>query len=133
MKLARDDNGTVAGMIHYIPVELSFVEGKDLYFINCIWVHGHKQGRGNFQKKGLGKELLKAAEEDAESLGRQGTCGLGFSPALFHERLLVQKARLPPGRQNGNASPAMEALHRRCRAPQVDPPEKETRSPSPAK
>ncbi|MFC1958844.1 redoxin domain-containing protein, partial [Chloroflexota bacterium] len=41
-KLALDDNEQVGGMIQYIPVEYSFVNGEDLYFINCIWVHGHK-------------------------------------------------------------------------------------------
>jgi GNAT superfamily N-acetyltransferase len=65
VKLARDESGVVGGMIQYVPVELSFVNGRNLYFINCIWVHGHKKGRGNFQKKGMGRALLKAAEEDA--------------------------------------------------------------------
>ncbi len=52
VKLAVDDRGEVGGMIQYMPIEHTHVEGKDLYFIHCIWVHGHKKGRGNFQKKG---------------------------------------------------------------------------------
>ena len=44
MKLAVGDNGEVGGMIQYIPIEHSFAEGKNLYFINCIWVHGYKIG-----------------------------------------------------------------------------------------
>ena len=47
IKLSVDDNNTVGGMIQYGPIEDSFVIGKDLYFIYCIWVHGHKKGRGN--------------------------------------------------------------------------------------
>jgi len=43
--LTVDDNGKVGGMIQYIPIEHSFAEGKDLYFINCILVHGYKKGR----------------------------------------------------------------------------------------
>jgi GNAT superfamily N-acetyltransferase len=78
VKLARDESGAAGGMIQYMPVELSFVEGKDLYFINCIWVHGHKQGRGNFQKKGMGRALLKAAEEDARLLGAKGMAAWGL-------------------------------------------------------
>ena len=66
VKLALDDNGEVGGMIQYIPIEHSFAQGSDLYFINCIWVHGYKKGRGNFQKKGLGKALLQAAENDVK-------------------------------------------------------------------
>jgi N-acetylglutamate synthase-like GNAT family acetyltransferase len=76
-KLALDDKGQVGGMIQYLPIEQSFVDGRDLYFIACIWVHGHKQGRGNFQKKGMGKELLAAAEEDIRSLGAKGIAAWG--------------------------------------------------------
>jgi GNAT superfamily N-acetyltransferase len=78
VKLALDDNGEVGGMIQYIPVEHSFVEGKDLYFINCVWVHGHKEGRGNFQKKGMGKALLQAAENDAKAIGAKGIVAWGI-------------------------------------------------------
>ena len=66
VKLAIDDGGDVAGMIQYVPIELSFAEGKDLYFINCIWVHGHREGRGDFQKKGFGTALLQTAESDVK-------------------------------------------------------------------
>ncbi len=78
VKLAVDDSGEVGGMIQYIPVEHSFVEGNDLYFINCIWVHGYKQGRGNFQKKGMGKALLQAAGNDAKDLGANGIVAWGI-------------------------------------------------------
>jgi hypothetical protein len=47
VKLAVDDAGTVGGMIHYVPIENSIVEGRELYFINCVWVHGYKKGRGD--------------------------------------------------------------------------------------
>jgi len=78
VKLALDDRGEVGGMIQYTPVEHSFVEGKDLYLINCIWVHGYKHGRGNFQKKGMGKALLQAAEDDAKALGAKGIAAWGI-------------------------------------------------------
>ena len=78
VKLALDDRGEVGGMIQYIPIEYSFVEGNDLYFINCIWVHGYKQGRGNFQKKGMGKALLQATEDDVRALGAKGTVAWGI-------------------------------------------------------
>lgn len=78
VKLSLDDNGTVSGMIQYVPIEHSTVEGKDLYFINCIWVHGHKQGRGDFRKRGIGKALLQAAEDDAKALGAKGIAAWGL-------------------------------------------------------
>lgn len=79
VKLALDDDGKVAGMIQYIPIEESFVKGKDLFFIYCIWVHGHKKGIGNRQKKGMGKALLKAAETDAKALGAKGIAAWGLA------------------------------------------------------
>ncbi|MHB8124257.1 MAG: GNAT family N-acetyltransferase [Desulfitobacteriaceae bacterium] len=83
VKLARDNSGEIGGMIQYIPIEYSFVEGKDLYFVNCIWVHGHKQERGNFQKKGLGKALLAAAEDDVKALGAKGIVVWGLILPFF--------------------------------------------------
>ena len=78
VKLALDDREEVGGMIQYTPIEYSFAEGNDLYFVNCIWVHGYKQGRGNFQKRGMGKALLQAAEDDARALGAKGIAAWGI-------------------------------------------------------
>jgi len=78
VKLARDDNGVVGGMIQYAPVEHSLVVGRGLYFIYCVWVHGHKSGRGDFQKRGMGKALLQAAEDDARQLGAKGMAAWGL-------------------------------------------------------
>ncbi len=79
VKLAVDDHGIVGGMIQYLPIEYTFAEGQNLYFILCIWVHGHKKGRGNFQKRGMGKALLKAAEADARERGAKGMAAWGLS------------------------------------------------------
>ena len=76
-KLALDDNGVEGGMIQYGPIEQSHVDGSDLYFIYCIHVHGYKQGRGNFQKRGMGTALLAAAEEDARERGAKGMAAWG--------------------------------------------------------
>jgi GNAT superfamily N-acetyltransferase len=83
VKLALDDKGQVGGMIQYVPIEESFVDGRGLYFIHCIWVHGHKQGRGNFQKKGMGTALLEAAEADARELGAKGMAAWGMAIPVF--------------------------------------------------
>jgi N-acetylglutamate synthase-like GNAT family acetyltransferase len=73
------ENEQVYGMIQYLPIEHSFVEGSDLYFIHCIWVHGHKQGIGNQQKRGIGKKLLQAAEDDVKMKGTKGIVAWGIS------------------------------------------------------
>lgn len=78
VKLALDDVGRARGMLEYMPIEYSPAEGSDLYFISCIWVHGHKQGRGNLQKKGMGTALLSAAEEDVRGLGAKGIVAFGL-------------------------------------------------------
>jgi GNAT superfamily N-acetyltransferase len=77
--MSRDDVGSIGGMIQYLPVEHSWIEGEDIYFILCIWVHGYKEGRGDFRKRGMGKALLKAAEEDARELGAKGIAAWGIS------------------------------------------------------
>ncbi len=77
-KIALDDLGTPGGMIQYLPIEESTVDGAGLYFIPCIWVHGHKQGRGNFQGRGMGRALLAAAEADARALGAKGMAAWGL-------------------------------------------------------
>lgn len=83
VKLAADDEGVIGGMIQYIPVEHSFVNGEDMYVILCIWVHGHKEGRGDFTGKGMGKALLKAAEDDVIQMGRKGIIAWGVVVPFF--------------------------------------------------
>ena len=73
VKLALNDEGVVGGMIQYLPVEEELLEGGEgFYYIKCIWVHGYKQGRGDFRGKGMGKALLEAAEQDIRSMGARG-------------------------------------------------------------
>lgn len=79
VKLAVDDDGVVGGMIQYLPIEASYLDGHDLYFILCIWVHGNKEGRGDFQGKGMGEALLAAAEEDARERGAKGMVAWGLA------------------------------------------------------
>ncbi len=91
VKLALDDRGEVGGMIQYVPVEQSSAEGSDLYFINCIWVHGYKEGRGNFQKRGMGKALIQAAENDARALGAKGIVAWGMSMPFWMQASWFRK------------------------------------------
>ena len=78
VKIALNEDDVVTGMIQYLPVEESVIEGKDLYFILCIWVHGYKDGIGNFQGKGIGTALLEAAENDVKALGAKGIAAWGI-------------------------------------------------------
>jgi len=78
-KLALDDAGVEGGMIQYGPIEHSPVDGEGLYFVYCIHVHEHEQGRGDFRGKGMGRALLYSAEEDARSRGATGMAVWGLT------------------------------------------------------
>ena len=83
VKLAQDDDGIIGGMIQYMPIEDSIFEGENLFAVLCIWVHGYKEGVGNYQKKGMGTALLKAAEEDCKALGTNGLAVWGLAIPAF--------------------------------------------------
>ena len=83
VKLAREDDGVISGMIQYLPIEHSVFEGEGLYAVLCVWVHGYKEGIGDYQKKGIGTALLEAAEEDCRSLGTNGLVVWGLAIPAF--------------------------------------------------
>lgn len=77
-KLARDSSGKLVGMVQYVPVEYTAMEGKNLYFIQCVWIPRRKGEKGA-RKHGLGKRLLAAAEEDVKSRGGLGMAAWGVT------------------------------------------------------
>jgi GNAT superfamily N-acetyltransferase len=79
VKLALDAEGQVGGMIQVVPIEHAPAAGEGLEFILCIWVHGHPQGRGRFQGRGMGTALLEAAEADARARGVRGMAAWGLA------------------------------------------------------
>jgi len=84
VKLAVNEEEKPVGMIQYVPIEYSSAAGQDLYFILCIWVHGYKnKGVGNYQKQGIGKALLKAAEDDVKDRGAKGLVAWGIALPVF--------------------------------------------------
>lgn len=83
VKLAKNDAGEIVGMIHYMPSDHAPIHADSLYYIYCTWVHGYKEGVGNFQRQGIGSQLLKAAEEDARRLGAKGMAAWGITLPFF--------------------------------------------------
>lgn len=84
VKLAQEDDGKIIGMIQYLPAELTFVTGGyGYYLIKCIWVHGHKGGVGNQQKRGVGTALLEACEQDCAHMNLKGILAWGVSLPLW--------------------------------------------------
>jgi len=101
VKLALDENGVVGGMIQSVPIELSLARGKDLQMILCVWVHGYKKGRGNFQKRGMGKALLAAAEEQARRNGKKGIAAWGISLPFWMKASWFKKHGYKAADNNG--------------------------------
>ena len=83
VKLAVDDEGKACGMIQYVPSEYSFIGEEGFYMIMCIWVHGHKEGVGNQQKKGIGTMLIDAAEKVCREMGVEALLAWGVSMPFF--------------------------------------------------
>ena len=79
VKLAINEDDRPIGMIQYLPIEHSMALGSDLYMVMCVWVHGHKQGVGKQQGRGVGTALLAAAEKDARELGASGMAAWGVA------------------------------------------------------
>jgi GNAT superfamily N-acetyltransferase len=103
-KVALDEAGTPGGMIQYLPIEESTVDGSGLYFITCIWVHGHATGRGNYQGRGMGRALLLAAEDDARALGAQGMAAWGLWLPFWMRASFYRKHGYRKADRNGVAS-----------------------------
>jgi len=101
VKLARDESGTVGGMIQYLPIEEYGLEGRDLNFILCLWVHGYSEGRGNFQKRGMGKALLQAAEQDSRQLGKKGIAAWGVALPFWMRASWFKKQGYQRADRNG--------------------------------
>ncbi|MEJ2628600.1 MAG: GNAT family N-acetyltransferase [bacterium] len=102
VKIALEEE-KVCGMIQYVPVEISSITGEDLYFIQCIWVHGHKQGIGNYQKRGIGKALLQAAEKDIKSMHKKGVAAWGISLPFWMKASWFKKQGYKKIDKNGMA------------------------------
>ncbi len=83
VKFAVDDDGKTGGMIQYLPIEHSIFEGENLNVVLCIWVHGHKKGRGDYRRRGMGKALLQAAEDDSRVAGANGLVTWGLILPVF--------------------------------------------------
>ena len=124
VKLALDDDGTVCGMIEYLPVEHAMTAGQDAYFINCLWVHGHKQGVGDRRKQGHGKALLQAAEDDARAMGAKGMAAFGLMLPVWIPAGYFRKRGYTPVDRNGITVLLFKSFAPDAAAPKLIRPEK---------
>lgn len=101
VKLAQNEQGVVGGMIQYFPIEHSWIKGKNLYFIGCILVYGSQHGRGDFRNQGMGKAMIKAAEEDARQIGAKGIVAWGTSLPVWMKASWFKKQGYIPVDKKG--------------------------------
>ncbi len=88
-------NGNQVGFLHIIPIEICpwGPVGRDLSVVPCLVVKKRANHRG------VGRSLLKAAEEEARNQGRKGLVALAyyhdfwFMPAPFFERFGFSKVK----------------------------------------
>ncbi|MBN2346935.1 MAG: GNAT family N-acetyltransferase [Candidatus Aminicenantes bacterium] len=134
VKLAVDDcgpaAGTVGGMIQYLPIEHSPASGEGLYFILCVWVHGYREGRGNFQKKGMGRALLQAAEDDARALGAKGMAAWGVALPFWMRASWFKKHGYRQADRSGIRALLWKPFRAEARAPAWIRPKKKPRAES---
>jgi thiol-disulfide isomerase/thioredoxin len=82
-------DGVHAGFIYVMPIEISplAIQGKDLMVFPCL------VSQSQFSLKGVGKELIKAAEEETVKQKRKGIATFGvfwdfwFMPAQYFVKL----------------------------------------------
>jgi GNAT superfamily N-acetyltransferase len=91
-KLLILDNGQIAALCQYIPIEHSHLVGEDMLAILCVWVHGYDRHVGNKQGMGYGRFILNCIEEDARLSGAKGVAAWGLDwevwmPVAFYEHM----------------------------------------------
>lgn len=117
VKLAKNEKNEIFGMIHYIPIERAPVSGKGLYYIYCIWVHGYKKGVGDNRGKGIGKQLLKAAEDDAKDLGANGIAAWGITLPFFMRSRWFKKSGYVRADKDGMTELVWKAFNENAEPP----------------
>jgi len=117
-KLARLPGGELAGMIQYVRADESPARGKDFFFVHCIWIPPAKRNSAGAQrKKGMGKALLKAAEEEVKGMGAAGLAVWGTPLPFFMKSSWFKKQGYRPVDKSG-----MQQLLWKPFTPEAEPP-----------
>ena len=108
-------DGVHAGFIYLMPIEVNpwQIQGRDLMVFPCLVSHF------KFSKKGIGKELIKAAEGETKSQERKGIATVGyfwdfwFMPADYFVNLGFKV-----GKRRGNEAILWKQFDQNAEAPQ---------------
>jgi GNAT superfamily N-acetyltransferase len=119
VKLARNETDEIVGMIQYAPIEGAPASGNDLYYIYCIWIHGYKKGVGDNRGRGIGKQLLKAAEDDARDLGANGIAAWGITLPFFMRSKWFKKNGYIRADKDGMTELVWKAFNEEAKPPKL--------------
>ena len=128
IKLIREKGKEIGGMVQYIPSEYSTITGKNIWFIQCVWVHGYKQGRGDFRKKGMGQLLLKAAEEDCRQRGADGIAAWGVTIPVWMRSAWYKKHGYVTAEKSGVLEVVWKPFKQDAEPPKMRKPKKKPES-----
>ena len=117
--MAKNEGNEIVGMIQYVPIEGAPVSGKDLYYIYCIWIHGYKKGVGDYRGKGIGKQLLKAAEDDVKDLGAKGIAAWGITLPFFMRSRWFKKNGYIRADKDGMTELVWKAFNEKAEPPKL--------------
>jgi GNAT superfamily N-acetyltransferase len=111
VQMACNSKGEYVGMIQYVPSEFTAVAGEGNYHIHCCWVHAYKgKGVGDWRKKGIGKALLLAAEDDIRSRGGRSVSAWGLSIPVWMKASWYKKQGYRAADKDGIALLMWKAL-----------------------
>ena len=96
-KVVRQEDGRVAGLCQYMPIEHSNYLGEGLMAILCMWVHGYEHYIGDVQGNGMGRLMLAEVERDSCESGFKGVAVWGkdfpyWNPISFYEHMGYERA-----------------------------------------
>ena len=123
VKLVKDEDGAVAGLIQYGPAENCFVDRKGFYFVYCIWVKGGKRKESR-QGRGMGSALLAAAEADVRTSGGSGLAVWGLRLPMWMKASWFRKKGYKPVDRLGIAVLLWKPFTDRAEEPRWDRPVK---------
>ncbi len=89
VKIAENEKGEACGMIQYLPVEISSVEGHDLVFCFVHMGAWSSQGDRQFSEKRTWKILIAGRRSGCAATGGQRPGDMGNNFAFFYACLVV--------------------------------------------
>ncbi len=88
IKRAINENGETMGFIEYISIENAWraVEGKNYYFIHCIFTYPKK-----YQGQNIGTKLIQGCIDDAKKAKKDGVAVIATKNSFMADKQIFEK------------------------------------------